>query len=78
MKKTAKTSKAELTFNEFVGIDARGSRVHFGHACIYRAGDVYVMEGKTGRHTLQRVATDLDRLNAHWIAFAERNAYNDR
>ncbi len=30
----------------------------------------FIMEGPSGRHTLLRVATDLDRLNAHWTTFA--------
>lgn len=72
-----KISKATLTFNEFVGIEARGNRVHFGFASVERKGDMYVMEGKTGKHTIARnpLSDDFTRLNAHWVPFAEQNKY---
>jgi hypothetical protein len=67
--------KIALTFNEYVGLDARGDVVHFHFASIRRAGDVYVMEGKTGKHIVDRDQTDFDRLNAHWIGFVRQNMY---
>ena len=33
-------------------------------------GERFVMTGPSGRHSLLVVATDLDRLNAHWRVFA--------
>lgn len=64
---------AALTVTDFAAIEARGAVVHFGHASLRRSGDRYVMEGRTGRHTLGRMATDLDRLNGHWTKFADFN-----
>lgn len=65
---------AALTLTEFAAIDARGARTHYKRAVLERIGDVYRMYGPSGVHTLQRVATDLDRLNAHWVNFAEHPA----
>lgn len=38
----------------------------------------FVMEGPSGKHTLLVDATDLNRLNAHWVNFANHtlNAIN--
>lgn len=65
---------AKLTLTEYAAIEARGARVYWHRASVERVGDVYKMEGPSGIHTLQRNATSLDRLNAHWTTFAKHPA----
>jgi hypothetical protein len=75
------TMKAALTLTDFAALLARGSRIHFDHASIEvkrvpvvgAQGETerrFVMEGRSGVHSLLVDATDLDRLNAHWTTFA--------
>lgn len=71
----SKAPKIALSLTDYASIDARAARVHYGFASIRRERDLYIMEGKSGTHTLHRDVTSLDRLNAHWVPFAERNAY---
>lgn len=68
----AKTAK--LTLTEYAAIEARGARVYWHRASIERVGDVYKMSGPSGVHTLHRHSTGLDRLNTHWVAFANHTA----
>jgi hypothetical protein len=40
---------------------------------MYASGDnLFVMRGPTGTHRLFADATDLNRLNAHWLGFSNR------
>ena len=69
------SNKIELNFTEFAGLQTgRIARIHCGRASIEVAGrgqDArFVMEGPSGVHTLLVDATDFERLNAHWTAFA--------
>lgn len=67
--------KNSITFEEFAGLQTgRIARIYQGHAALECAGKgderMFVMRGMTGIHTLLCIATDLDRLNAHWANFA--------
>ena len=79
-------NSAMITETEFAALVARGARVHFNRATLelkrvpYGPDNTerrFVMEGPSGVHSLLYDATDLDRLNAHWIVFANdpRNDY---
>lgn len=52
----------------FLRGDPSARRTH-GTAELRVEGDLYTMRGPSGTHTLLIVATDLDRLNAHWAGF---------
>lgn len=71
----ARKHKSALTLTDFSAVEARGGRVYWGRAHVRRDRDHYVMEGPSGVHTLLRAATDLERLNAHWVTFASKNEY---
>ena len=69
------SKKIALNFVQFAGLqNGRVARIHCGRATVEVAGrgqDArFVMEGPSGKHTLLVDATDFERLNAHWVAFA--------
>lgn len=70
--------KAKLTHKDFAAIEARGAVVHFELASVRRDGDYFLIEGVSGVHTLTRSATDLERLNAHWLGFITKNRYPEQ
>ena len=49
-------------------------RIQCNHATLTDFGEGqdarFMMEGPSGKHSLLIEATDLDRLNAHWVPFA--------
>lgn len=66
---------APLDRFNFAGLLAgRIARIHYARAALSVEGlgvdRRFVMTGPSGRHTLVVEATDLDRLNAHWLTFA--------
>lgn len=64
---------ATLNLCEYRSLDMLECSIVYGNARLRREGDQYIMTGRTGRHVLYRPSTDLERLNAHWKTFAERN-----
>ena len=71
------TNTPKLSLTEYASLLARGATIHFNRASLQIKERCFVMEGPSGMHSLLADATDLDRLNAHWTAFAtdSRNAY---
>lgn len=67
-------NSAMITEDEYAAIIARGARVHFKQASLelkkVNGEKRFVMEGPKGYHSLNYDATDLARLNAHWMQFA--------
>lgn len=67
-----------LNLNDYAALLARSSTIHFDAASLkvmrVLSGETmerrFVMEGPSGVHSLLVDATDLDRLNAHWVTFA--------
>jgi hypothetical protein len=73
------TKNPALYFIEFAGLlSGRLARVHVGRASVEVEGKGeerrFVMRGPSGVHSLLVDATDMDRLNAHWVAFASHDA----
>lgn len=69
----------KLTFQEFAGlVNGRIARIHSELAVIEVKCCRFVMSGPSGQHSLDIVATDLARLNAHWVPFCrhEKNKYS--
>lgn len=65
------TKQARLSLNEFAGLcTGRIARVHFQRAAIEKHGNRLLMTGPSGEHGIDIAASDLDRTNAHWTAFA--------
>jgi hypothetical protein len=65
----------KITTQEYADMLERPGLAHRSEngACsvLYASGDGYwVMSGPTGKHTLYADATDLARLNAHWLVFS--------
>lgn len=72
---TRKAKIEKITFDQWAGLQTgRIARIYQGHAALECAkiGEErkFIMRGQTGTHTLLCDATDLDRLNAHWVVFA--------
>lgn len=68
-------SRHPITFDEYAGLlNGRIATIHYERASVVvqGAGDdkQFVMEGPSGSHKLLCIATDHDRLNAHWANFA--------
>jgi hypothetical protein len=62
-----------LTEDDYAALTSgRNVAVTHGAATLWlsRTDDRFVMQGPSGTHSLLVVATDLDRLNAHWRVFA--------
>lgn len=73
MTKKAKIQK--ITFAEWAGLQSgRISSISQGFARLSVNAGRFVMEGKSGTHTLATISTDKDRLNAHWLIFAGHDA----
>lgn len=68
----------KLTHKEYNAILA-GARVYArkAHASVRIYNKRFVLEGKSGTHSLDIMATDLSRLNAHWTTFCA-HAINQR
>ena len=63
--------QAALTFEEWAGLcNGRIERLHFQRAAIQKNGRRLLMTGVTGEHSIDIDASDLDRVNAHWVTFA--------
>lgn len=64
----------KLTEDNLAALLVRGASIYFQNARLSVEGKAedrrFVMEGPSGKHTLLVDATDLARLNAHWINFA--------
>lgn len=60
----------KLTHKEYNALLA-GARVYAArsHASVRIVKGRFVMEGKSGTHSLDLMTTDLSRLNAHWTVF---------
>lgn len=69
------TEPSEITENTRDMLDThRDHRITFARATLRAVGDRFVMEGPSGRHSLLIIATDAERLNAHWRTFASHPA----
>lgn len=66
--------KTAITHSEWIGLQTgRISTIHSGRVSLSVTGKEqekrFVMKGPSGIHSLLVEATDLDRLNAHWLPF---------